>query len=256
MIAEYPLTKANRLWLARAFRDVARMDISIPCVIEGQMGQAYVDDVEAPSAFKIQTGPFVYFAGDPLAEGGQEMLKQLKPWTFFMPSAEGWLAACQRLYGNRLLAFDRYRFSAACLSLATLQNITPAAKWSAYVKRMDLAIASRVWGRDHFVDLSEFDSAADFVARGVGYCVEGNGKILAGAYSSLVCSSAIEVSIYVAEDYRRQGMAMLLAARLIEWCLQHGIEPHWDAANLESCRLAEKLGYIPQGRYQAYCLED
>jgi hypothetical protein len=50
-------------------------------------------------------------------------------------------------------------------------------------------------------------------------------------------------------------MATTLAACLIQWCLENNMEPHWDAANPESCKLAEKLGYISKGKYQAYYLE-
>jgi len=38
MCHELELTKMNRLKIARAFRDVPRVDMSIPCVVEGQMG--------------------------------------------------------------------------------------------------------------------------------------------------------------------------------------------------------------------------
>ncbi|HRK90831.1 MAG TPA: hypothetical protein PK152_17010, partial [Anaerolineales bacterium] len=63
MITEYPLTKVNRIRLAQAFRNVPRVDISIECVLEDQMGKAFVDDTQNPSACMIQIGPFHYFAG-------------------------------------------------------------------------------------------------------------------------------------------------------------------------------------------------
>jgi predicted GNAT family acetyltransferase len=62
------------------------------------------------------------------------------------------------------------------------------------------------------------------------------------------------VSIFVLEDYRRQGIATLLAARLLRWCLENNAQPNWDAANPESCRLAEKLGYTQTGQYEAHYL--
>jgi hypothetical protein len=65
MLYEYPLTKANRIRLARAFYQTPRVDLSIACVVEGQMGAVFVDNVEQPTVFKIQSGPFVYFAGWP-----------------------------------------------------------------------------------------------------------------------------------------------------------------------------------------------
>ena len=93
MITDYPLTKADRLQLARAFRNVPRVDLSIECVIEGQMGKAYVDSVQSPSVYKIQVGPFFYLAGDASREAGGQMLKDIPPWTLLMPSSRGWVEA-------------------------------------------------------------------------------------------------------------------------------------------------------------------
>ena len=255
MITEYPLTKANRIQLARAFREVPRVDLSIECVIEGQMGKAFVDDLQSPSAYKIQTGPFFYFAGDPFGNSGEELLRNIQPWTLFMPSSAGWLEAGRGMYGQRLLGLERYSFSSECLSVEHLEETSVSSALSKDVKQIDLTLATQVWGQEHFVDLSEFDSPSDFVERGSGYYAERNGKILGAAFSSLVCSRGIEVSIFVAEDYRRQGIATTLAAHLLQGCLENNMDPHWDAANPESCKLAERLGYIPKRKYQAYYLE-
>ncbi len=255
MILEYPLTKVNRIRLARVFRNVSRVDVSIECVIEGQMGRVYVDDIQNPSAYKIQMGPFFYFAGDPSGEGGQEMLRNIQPWRLFMPSAEGWIEAGKRVYAERLISFDRYSFSSEYLSCEHLEKLLLKSAFHNDVKQIDLALATQVWDQDHFVDLSDFESPSDFAERGIGYFVERDGTLIGAAYSSLVCSRAIEVSIFVTEDYRRQGVATTLAAHLLKWCLENNMDANWDAANPESCRLAEKLGYTPKGKYWAYYLE-
>jgi GNAT superfamily N-acetyltransferase len=104
------------------------------------------------------------------------------------------------------------------------------------------------------VELADFDSAEDFVQRGVGFYLESRGTLVGAAYSSLVCSRGVEVSIFVLEDYRRQGIATVLAGRLLPWCLENNARPNWDAANPESCRLAEKLGYTQTGQYEAHYL--
>jgi GNAT superfamily N-acetyltransferase len=252
MITEYPLTKANRIQLARAFRNVPHVDITIECVVEGQMGRAYVDDVQNPLAYKIQLGPFFYFAGN----ASQEMLEDIRPWTLFMPSSPGWVDAARAMYREKLVSFDRYSFSSECLSVEHLQKFCDVTRFDKDVKRMDIPLVTRVWGQDHFIDVSNFESPADFIERGIGYYVEKGREIIGAAYSSLVCSKGTEVSIFVEEDYRRQGIATILAANLIKWCLESNMDPHWDAANLESCRLAEKLGYTPAGKYQAYYLKD
>ncbi|NIV31095.1 MAG: GNAT family N-acetyltransferase [Anaerolineae bacterium] len=253
MITEYPLTKAHRIRLARAFKHIPRVDMSIDCAIEGQMGRALVDDSQEPTVFKIEVGPFFYFAGDATGPGGRAMLENIVPYTLFMPSSPGWIEAGKTMYGERMVGFDRYSFSSQ--HIKHLDHVCQTSAFREDVRRMDLGFAAQLWGQDHFVDLSDFDSAEDFVHRGIGFYLEKHGTVVGAAYSSLVCSKGIEVSLFVMEDYRRQGIATLLASRLLGWCIENNAEANWDAANLESCRLAEKLGYVPTGEYQAYYLK-
>ena len=252
MILPYLLTPAHRLRLARAFRTVPRVDLSIECVIEGQMGSAFVDDVDSPRVYKISTGPFAYFAGDPHAAAAPELLGSLAPGTLLMPSATGWAEAGQALLGERLVEAERYQFSPDGLAQEALAGLLASSRHAAQVRRMDMAFVEAVWGQDSFVDVALFDSPADFVERGIGYYLERGGRTVGAAFSSLVCSRGIEISIYVVERYRGAGMATALAAQLLLWCLDNGAEPHWDAANPASCRLAARLGYLPLGPYRAY----
>jgi GNAT superfamily N-acetyltransferase len=254
MIVEYPLTKSNRLQLARAFRKVPRVDVSIECVTEGQMGKCFVDDLVEPTAFEIRLGPFHYFAGNATGIGGQEMLKSLKPYNLLMPSEDGWMIAGRTMYGERLVSFDRYSFSSEKLSPQLLQELCRYTRDVPEVKRMASVLVAQFQGQEHFIDVSNFDSPTDFMERGIGYYMEDRGEVIGAAYSSLVCSDAIEVSVYVLEAYRRKGIATTLAAHLILWCLQNNMDAHWDAANPESCKLALKLGYVPKGDYRAHYL--
>ena len=72
------------------------------------------------------------------------------------------------------------------------------------------------------------------------------------AYSSLVCSRGIEVSIYVGEPFQQRGVATALGRKLVLECLKNNLRPNWDAANPESCKLAKKLGFVFFGAYDAY----
>jgi GNAT superfamily N-acetyltransferase len=252
---DYPLTRANRIVLARAFRDVPRVDLSIDCALEDQMGSAFADDLENPRAFQIAVGPFRYFAGDPAVLGAQEMLKALPPGSFLMPSAPGWLEAAQAIYGEKLVPLRRHSFSSKGLSSAHLRKLVERSRFADRVRQMDASFAARVWGQDHVVDLSTYESPEDFGRRGIGFYVEEGGKILGATFASLVSARGIEVSLYVLPDYRRQGIGTLVASRLLLSCLESGRDPHWDAANPESCRLAERLGYAPAGTYVAHYLQ-
>jgi GNAT superfamily N-acetyltransferase len=43
----------------------------------------------------------------------------------------------------------------------------------------------------------------------------------------------MEVSLFVMPEFRRQGVATVLASALLKWCLENDMDPHWDAANIE-----------------------
>jgi GNAT superfamily N-acetyltransferase len=220
------------------------------------MGQAYVDRLEDAQVFLLEVGPFAYLAGDPGVEAAADALRRLPPYTLLMPSTPGWVEAAELLFGARLRFMDRYRLSADRISPDSLNRILVDSRHRQAIRPIDLPLSTSAWGQDHFLDISIFDSAADFLERGVGFSLS-NGDQLAGvAYSSLVCSRGIEISIYVEDAYRRQGIATALASRLLLWCLERGMEPHWDAANPESLKLSMKLGYRALDSYLAYYLVD
>lgn len=246
---ELPLNPANRLRLSEAFRHNPRVDCSIDCAVEGQMGRAYVDDPLNPTAWRITVGPFWYFAGDADSPGGRALLAEYPPWNLLMPSPPAWAAAAKEVFGERLVAFPRYSFDASSLSEAHLSAILAASLHRDRVRRVDAALLARP---DNYVEFDDFDSAEDFLERGVGYTLMEGGKLTGAAYSSLVCNRGIEVSLFVDEPYRRRGIATAISAALLLECVRRGLWANWDAANLESCALAEKLGYSPLGSYMSY----
>jgi GNAT superfamily N-acetyltransferase len=246
------LNKGDRIRLARAFRDVRRVDLSIDCVIEAQMGEAFVDDPGNPTVYQIQVGPFTYLAGDANGPAGRDLIQRLTPYTFIMATSPGWVEALGEIHEDKLRPIDRYNFSSGNLSIKHLSNLVQVSPFRESIKRMDRAFVEALWGREHFIDLTLFDSPLDFAQRGIGYYVAEGESVIGAAYSQLVCSQGIEVSIYVQEAYRRQRLATALGSCLLRWCLDHNMDPHWDAANPESCKLALKLGYQPAGSYEAY----
>jgi GNAT superfamily N-acetyltransferase len=257
MMIEFAPTKANRLRVAQAFRHNPRVDLAIECVVEGQMGTVWVDAPQNPTVYRIAVGPFWYLAGDATSAAGREMVRDLPAYTLLMPSPADWVRAAQEIHGDKLLEFSRYSFSTDELPPDHLGKLLNQSKYRAVIQPIDAALASRfIQNPQGRVDLSAFDSAEDFVARGVGFCLPMDETIVAAAYSSLVCSRGIEVSIFVEPRYRERGVATALASRLALACLERGWEPHWDAANLESCKLAEKLGYRRSGTYTAYYREE
>lgn len=247
------LNRTNRLRLGRAFQHSKRVDYSIECVVEGQMGRAFVDDLDAPTAFCITLGPFWYFAGDAHSPGGQALLQELPPYVLLMPSPSSWIATAQQAFQDRLVAFQRYSFTPDQLSEAQLAGLFNGSPYRDQVAALDAAqVAQLVEQPESYLEIGDFDSPADFLSRGLGFAMLKAGLVVGVAYSSLVCSRGIEVSVYVEERYRERGVATALASRLLLECQRRGMRPNWDAANVESCKLAQKLGYVFVEAYEAY----
>jgi len=108
------------------------------------------------------------------------------------------------------------------------------------------------WSRD-FCDC--FLSAEDFLSRGVGVAALCNGVLVAGASSYVVYDGGFEIEIDTHPDYRRRGLATACGARLILEALERNLYPSWDAFDLRSVALAEKLGYHLDHPYVMYMVK-
>jgi GNAT superfamily N-acetyltransferase len=217
------------------------------------MGRVFVDQLLQPAAYCLTVGPFWYYAGDAQSPGGYQLMRRLPAYQLLMPSPPAWLEAAQELYGASLTPFTRYSFSADQLSPDHLARLLERSPFRRTISPIDAQVAQHLAEQNEsYLDLSDYDSVADFVERGLGYVALDHGGVMGIAYSSLVCSQGIELSVYVEPAYRRQGVATALGSQLLLECLSSGMRPNWDAANPESVKLATKLGYVYQESYQAY----
>jgi GNAT superfamily N-acetyltransferase len=131
------------------------------------------------------------------------------------------------------------------LSLEQVSSIYENSKHRDKIVPIEAGLAARLTEiPDPYFEITDFNSVQDFIRRGIGFVALDGDTVMGVAYSSLVCSTGIEVSIFVDEPYRQQGIATALGSRLVLECLRQNLRPNWDAANPESCKLAKKLGFI------------
>lgn len=89
--------------------------------------------------------------------------------------------------------------------------------------------------------------ARQFQANGGGWCVERDGRLAAMAFASFRFDDQLEIGVETRPQYRRRGYAALAASRLIDECLDAGLEPVWACRkeNRGSYALACALGFEP-----------
>ena len=79
-----------------------------------------------------------------------------------------------------------------------------------------------------------------------------DGEIVAGASSYTRYKAGIEIQVDTLPSERRKHLAAIACSALILKCLEENLYPSWDAQNMNSVRLAEKLGYEFAHEYTAY----
>ena len=87
---------------------------------------------------------------------------------------------------------------------------------------------------------------------GRGMVILRDGKIVSGASSYTRYQEGIEIEVDTVPAERRKHLATIVCSALILNCLEEGLYPSWDAQNMNSVHLAEKLGYEYDHEYVAY----
>lgn len=234
-----------------------REETFIASCLSGRMGDIYADHPQRPSSEMALLGDFRFFAGTPSRE-----LALFRPETacspFFIavPRDQGWSALLSGCYGERARPALRYATKKEPPETFCRDHLEQAAASlpAGYALRpIDeelFALCGHIhWCADwvrHFPDWETFRKYA------LGVAVMQNGEPVAGASSYSSYPGGIEVEIDTRSDHRRKGLAYAAGASLILRCLDRGLYPSWDAQNLGSLALAEKLGYHFSRQYPVF----
>jgi len=92
-----------------------------------------------------------------------------------------------------------------------------------------------------------WNNASEFALQGVGFSLMVEDQAVAIAFSSFMHDEMLELGMETKSEYRRRGFASIVSAKLIDYCLERGLEPVWSCrqGNHGSYNLAIKLGFEP-----------
>ena len=223
--------------------------------LQGHMGDAWVDNLEAPTVAQITVGIFVFYAGDPTTKEAVELLYNLPEFTLAIVDSDEWKDSIESVHNGKVEKFQRYRFkkNPGHLNKTHILSLMSSLPEGYEIKKVDSNIANAPSFQELSEDfVSQFESIDDFIKRGVGYAIIHKGEVVAAATSFSVYDDGIEIEIATHPEYRRKGLATIVASSLILDCLDRGKYPNWDGANIESVELAKKLGYVFKETYDTY----
>ena len=216
--------------------------------LQGIMGR--LDANADGTAGRITNRDFCFLAGKP-----DRGLVETCSAPVLVPRTEDWCALIEKVWGERAVRETRYAIKKEpdVFDRGRLEGFAAALPEGYTLQLIDGELApvllKEAWSRDF---CSAFDGPADFQRRGLGVAALYGGVPVAGASSYCVYRGGIEIKIDTRPDHRRRGLATACGARLILECLDRGLYPSWDAANLQSVALAEKLGYHRDEPYPVY----
>jgi GNAT superfamily N-acetyltransferase len=218
--------------------------------LQGHMGYALANDEENPTAAQIVMGDFCFIAGVP----DDALAARAASWEI-APQNKDWCACIERVWGDGVNKHLRY-------AIKNEPDVFDTKRLAAFTRSMPIGFSLRPfdaklcaqsrrerWSKD-FCAL--FDSDEDFLARGLGMAVVFDGQIVSGASSYCIFDGGIEIEIDTKPEFRERGFATACGAALILECLERGLYPSWDAYDLRSVSLAEKLGYHMDHPYLVY----
>jgi len=86
----------------------------------------------------------------------------------------------------------------------------------------------------------------EFLENGKGYCISCSDEIASWAFSAAVSTKEIDIGIETNPKYKKKGLGMIVANRMIKYTLEQGKTPVWacHCKNIASEKMAGKLGFV------------
>jgi GNAT superfamily N-acetyltransferase len=249
MIRELP--PGDRASLRPLAEKFPHMRACLYAVIENSYGQAWSDGSSAPEAALVRLLDFSHPAGDADSPAAVALAAAISPGDTVVAQSPDWERPLRSVFGERVSRrtrtamhpgnFDRSRLLAFMAQLSSGFRLV----------RIDASNIDRFAALDGAL-VDAFPSRAEFLAHGVGFGVEHDNRFVAGASSLALASDHLEIEIDTHLDFRRRGFATVVGAAIVDYCVERGITPGWDAHNPPSAALAMKLGFVDPSPYDAW----
>ncbi|MFX1283083.1 MAG: GNAT family N-acetyltransferase [Promethearchaeota archaeon] len=227
----------------------------IEAIPELPLGEIFVDNPENPSV-SLFTIPGVHIlAGTPSSSDINKILAHIPPkQTIFIPNQKLWIPHLRMYFRTKLRNFNRYALSASAVTLKYIQNLKHNLPERYYLQQVDMEVLNQIKNSIGYYVHLFFGDPKHFMASGKGYCIKYGLSIISMASSLVPFRTSLEIQVDTVDSikYRRKGLATRVAVELISYCLENGIEPHWDADTEISRDFALKLGYTDSKPYKCY----
>ncbi len=220
--------------------------------LQNVMGKIYVTDINNPKSACAFVGCFAFYAGVPDKE-----LIENKPADFIImvPQNKEWAALIEECFPGAKKVVRYAIRKDTKFDITHLEKLAKMLPDDYTIQRIDGKIYDKCLLNPAIKDfVSSFESKEKYLELGRGVVALKDGEIVSGASSYTRYKEGIEIQVDTILSERRKHLATVVCASLILDCLKENLYPSWDAQNMNSVRLAEKLGYKFSHEYIAYDL--
>ena len=201
----------------------------------------WVDNEANPTLLYFQMPWVNVLAGDHISPHLEAILEKVETALLFYPNAE-WKLVLQERFGEILEEFTHRTFKSEKLELQHVRKFIKPLPQGFHLERVNIETAQYIDEHLHAFSMT-WETVENYVNNGLGYCIRFEDKVVSHAGSIFPFTKHLEIQVDTDPEYRRNGFATIVCAKLIEHCLLNDIVPYWEAHTEVSANIAEKLGF-------------
>lgn len=244
----------HRSSLRGLYQDYPCLRGSVSAIVDSSMGRVFADSRWEPRV-ALAALDFHFLAGDPFNETALPLIRLLKPGAIVIAPTPDWQRLLADVYPGELALYPREAFEVGGFDIDKLRRFCQELPGGFELRSVRVGEVEKFASDLDPALVNNFRSPEEFISRGVGLGLWHQDTFVAGASSAAIGKGKLEIEVQTRPEFRRRGFATAVAAALILYCLEHRLEPCWDAANEPSSALARKLGFRSTGKYNAYVLK-
>jgi len=251
MIVEYPVKR--RTELLPIFEDHPYLHALSEAFLKEGLGKAYADNLDTPQVALLEHQGISFLAGDSNNPSVGELLEHIPEKKLIVVPPGNWEAVINEYWGYRLKPYPRTKFSSEGLDIKHMRDIQDNLPDGMAIEEVTVETLRYVSDNAKSVISLLSPTLEQFMENNFGFIVrEGETIVSLALAASPLYNNEFEIHIETHPDYQKRGLAMISAAALIQYSLENGMVPHWDADNPPSAKLATKLGFSEPEEYNAY----
>ena len=216
----------------------------------------YVDEEENPNCVILYAQPAYFIYGNPKETDLDSVFSCIKSDSWIIPDSPAWTEYFKMYYKDKVQIYPRILFDASQLSLEQIKKIKNPLPGELKIVRITDEHVQKGIIYDDVV--SRFFTVRDFESNGFGFALVDERGVAQGFALTNYPALDKDIELYFRVGYedfpkhRNQGLGTNLCAHFIEYCLENGYNPQWDAATDISAHVAKKFGYIEKEKWEMY----